>query len=131
MMLLVKGIFKRAAKGTVVKRVVVKGGLTAACLGTYLLGAMAFAEAPVPQSQNSAEQLTEQAQLDQQLTRISLNTANADTLASNLIGIGEAKAEAIIAWREANGRFDNVEQLLEVKGIGKATLEKNKSRITL
>lgn len=63
--------------------------------------------------------------------RVSINSADAATLAANLDGIGEAKAQRIIAWRETNGHFETAEQLLEVKGIGKATLQKNLDRIAL
>ena len=54
---------------------------------------------------------------------IDLNTATVEQL-KTLKGIGQKKAEAIIAWREANGGFKSVDQLTEVKGIGKKTLEK-------
>ena len=63
--------------------------------------------------------------------RISLNTANAETLADHLVGIGPTKAEAIIAWRSKHGRFNDIQQLLEIKGIGTATLNKNRHLITL
>ena len=39
------------------------------------------------------------------------------------------KAEAIVQYREKHGNFTMAEQLLEVQGIGKATLEKNRDRI--
>ncbi|MDZ7925299.1 MAG: ComEA family DNA-binding protein [Marinagarivorans sp.] len=64
-------------------------------------------------------------------TRISLNSADADTLSKHLVGIGPAKAAAIVQWRDTNGRFTSVEQLLEIKGIGEATLNKNRARVTL
>lgn len=63
--------------------------------------------------------------------RVNLNSADARTLATLLDGIGLTKAERIVAWRKANGRFIKAEQLLEVKGIGEATLKKNLSRISL
>ena len=44
--------------------------------------------------------------------------------------IGPAKAEAIVAYREANGPFSSVEDLVLVKGIGGATLEKNRGKLT-
>ena len=52
---------------------------------------------------------------------IDLNTADAQTL-ERLPGIGPVKAQAIIRHREQNGRFTRVEDLLEVPGIGQATL---------
>ena len=41
-------------------------------------------------------------------------------------GVASKKAEAIIAYRDANGRFESIEQLSEVKGIGEALLSRNK-----
>ncbi|UTF60757.1 ComEA family DNA-binding protein [Gilvimarinus sp. DA14] len=61
---------------------------------------------------------------------ININIADAQTL-TELKGIGEAKAEAIIAWREENGAFESPEQLLAVNGIGEATLENIMQQITL
>ena len=49
-------------------------------------------------------------------TPVDLNTADVATLTS-LNGIGPAKAEAIVAYRKANGPFTRVEQLTEVKGL--------------
>jgi len=59
---------------------------------------------------------------------ININTADVEALAS-LKGIGTKKAEAIIAWREKNGGFTSVEQLLEVKGIGAAILDANRESL--
>jgi len=52
-------------------------------------------------------------------------------LAAGLNGIGLKKAEAIVGWRSKNGKFTKVEQLMEVKGIGAKTLEKNRKSIVL
>jgi competence protein ComEA len=46
-----------------------------------------------------------------------------------LSGVGEAKAKAIVAYRESNGPFASVDELLEVKGIGKAILDKNREKL--
>jgi len=61
--------------------------------------------------------------------RLNLNSANAESLQRDLFGIGAAKAKAIIAYRETNGPFTAIDELLEVKGIGKALLEKNRDRL--
>lgn len=61
--------------------------------------------------------------------KVRLNSADAETLRRDLFGIGAAKAKAIIAYRESNGPFTAVDELLEVKGIGKALLEKNRDRL--
>ena len=62
---------------------------------------------------------------------VNVNTADAETIAKELKGIGMSKAQAIVEYREANGHFETVEQLTEVKGIGLKTVEKNRSEILL
>jgi competence protein ComEA len=53
--------------------------------------------------------------------KVNLNTATAEQL-DTLPGVGPVTAQAILSWREENGRFGSVDDLLEVKGIGDATL---------
>lgn len=67
----------------------------------------------------------------QQTAPINLNSADAETISRELKGIGETKAKAIVAYREAHGPFSSVDDLLEVKGIGAATLEKNRAKLSL
>ncbi len=54
---------------------------------------------------------------------ININTATAEELADFLPGVGEVKAQRIVAYRETAGGFDSVDELLQVKGIGPKTLE--------
>lgn len=61
--------------------------------------------------------------------RLDLNQADAATLQRELNGIGKAKAEAIVAYRDANGPFTTVDELLEIKGIGNALLERNRDKL--
>ncbi|OLF52434.1 ComEA family DNA-binding protein [Pseudomonas chlororaphis] len=60
---------------------------------------------------------------------VDLNSADAATLQRELSGVGQVKAKAIVAYREANGAFSSVDELLEVKGIGKAILESNREKL--
>lgn len=62
---------------------------------------------------------------------LNLNTADAPTLQKELNGIGKAKAEAIVAYRDANGPFASVDELLEIKGIGNALLERNRGKLVV
>lgn len=57
---------------------------------------------------------------------VNVNTADAAAIAEALSGVGPAKAEAIVAYREANGPFKTAEDLLNVKGIGEGTLKQIK-----
>ena len=61
---------------------------------------------------------------------ININSADAETLTRELKGIGATKAKAIVAYRDAHGPFSSIDQLLEVKGIGAATLEKNRAKLS-
>ena len=61
--------------------------------------------------------------------KVNINTADADRLDA-LPGIGPVLAQRIIDWRTANGPFTDPEQLLEVDGIGQATLDRLRDHIT-
>ncbi len=61
---------------------------------------------------------------------VNINTADANTLAQ-LKGVGAKKAEAIIAFRKANGAFKSIDQFADVKGIGEKTLEANRKNIRI
>ncbi len=63
--------------------------------------------------------------------KVNLNSANAETLQKELSGIGAAKANAIVAYREEHGGFTAVDELIEVKGIGKALLDKNRDKLSI
>jgi len=55
--------------------------------------------------------------------QVDLNTATVAELVE-VPGIGQATAERIVAWREQNGAFRSVEDLMKVKGIAEKALEK-------
>ncbi len=62
---------------------------------------------------------------------VNINTATADSLAFNIKGVGKKKAEAIIAYRQANGPFKSIDELLKVKGIGPKILVKNRADLLI
>ncbi len=66
----------------------------------------------------------------QTVTLLSSNTASAKDLAT-LKGIGLKKAQAIVNYRENNGAYQSVEELLKVKGIGKKVLLDNKAKLSI
>ncbi len=59
-----------------------------------------------------------------------LNTATAQELKERLIGVGQRRAEAIVAYRERVGDFRNDDELSQVRGIGPHVLSANKTRIS-
>ena len=60
---------------------------------------------------------------------VNINRDDADTIADILDGVGMSKAKAIVEYRELNGDFEVLEDLLAVKGIGENTLNKNNKKI--
>jgi competence protein ComEA len=62
--------------------------------------------------------------------KINLNTATAEQL-DTLPGVGPVTAQAILSWRTENGRFTSVDDLLDVKGIGDATLADLRNLVTV
>jgi competence protein ComEA len=60
---------------------------------------------------------------------VNVNTASADELSQNLKGIGNSKANAVVSYRDENGKFTDLDSLTLVKGIGSKTVEKNKADI--
>ena len=65
-----------------------------------------------------------------QTTLININTASSEEL-QTLSGIGEAKANAIIAYRKEHGGFKDISELMNVSGIGEKTFENIRDRITV
>jgi len=88
--------------------------------------------------ENCLKQMTEDGRLEAAVTSyagvqsslINVNTAGQEELI-RLNGIGEAKARAIIAYREEHGPFQDISELVNVSGISNATLEKFRDQVTL
>jgi competence protein ComEA len=62
---------------------------------------------------------------------VNINTASAEEIAEGLKGVGMSKAQAIVEYREANGTFLHVDELVNVKGIGIRTIDQNRGLILL
>ncbi|MDH5785298.1 MAG: ComEA family DNA-binding protein [Chromatiales bacterium] len=62
---------------------------------------------------------------------VNINTADATTLAANIVGIGEKKALAIVQFREEHGPFKSVDELTQVKGIGLKLVDNNRENLTV
>ena len=64
------------------------------------------------------------------LAKVNINTATAEELQA-IKGIGQVKAEAIVKDRKKNGKFNSIDDLARVKGIGEKTVKKIKNEITI
>ncbi len=62
---------------------------------------------------------------------VNINTASAEEIAEALNGVGMSKAQKIIEYREQNGPFAHIDELVNVKGIGLRTVDKNRAVILL
>lgn len=79
---------------------------------------------------NSAYQFLLAQQKQAKKPVININTASQAEFLT-LDGVGVKTAEAIVFYRESVGRFNSVDELLKVKGIGQKTLDKNRHRLTV
>ena len=62
---------------------------------------------------------------------VNINTADAKSLDTALVGVGPKAAKAIVDYRTKNGAFKSVEDLEKVKGIGPKLVEKNRGNLTV
>lgn len=63
------------------------------------------------------------------LKKISINKATAQELNGSFKGIGKKRAEAIVSYRDAHGGYHSVEDLAQVRGLGKAFVESHLSQL--
>ncbi|MCZ2720098.1 helix-hairpin-helix domain-containing protein [Marinomonas sp. 15G1-11] len=62
---------------------------------------------------------------------LNINTASVKQLSAVMSGVGDAKAKAIIAFRDQNGPFESIDDLTKVKGIGSALINRNREFISV
>jgi len=98
-------------------RRLVARGLATACALTLALVAVSAVQAAQPEAPSLSGV-------------VNLNTATPEEL-QLLPGVGEARAVAIVAMRKRQGGFQDVDDLLEVKGIGQAMLKRMRPHVTL
>ncbi len=60
---------------------------------------------------------------------VNVNSADAETLAKELNGVGLSKAQAIVEYREKYGPFKSADELSLVKGIGERIVDMNRADI--
>ena len=134
------GVYELQEGDRITHAIEAAGGLTEAAGQVYLNQAAHLTDGQriyVPskeEEQSLTEELSPTDRADGQTAKdtgkVNLNTATKAELLS-LNGIGESRAEAILAYREANGRFGNIEDLKKVDGIKDGIFQKIREQITV
>ena len=62
---------------------------------------------------------------------VDIKTANAEALAEAIDGVGIKKARDIVTYRQKNGPFESVDELIEVSGIGRQTVDGSRENLTV
>ena len=60
---------------------------------------------------------------------INVNSATAEELAESLVGVGQARAEAIVTYRREHGDFIDLDEFMAVQGIGPSVVANNAGKI--
>jgi competence protein ComEA len=104
-------------------RVAVRTGLV--CLAVAMMIGSAAAQQPNPQGRARQTRVKEAS-----TAIVNINTATSAQL-QTLPGVGEKTAERILEYRQKNGSFKKIEELMNVKGIGEKSFLKMKDRLTV
>ncbi len=141
------GVYALDPGSRVFQAIETAGGFLPEAAGTYINQAQTLsdgqqiyvptkeeAQEMIPPGQNSGNaaaggSLSDSSQSGEE-AKVNLNTADADALMT-LSGIGEAKAEAILAYREEHGGFSSIEEIMNVSGIKESTFSKIKDKISV
>jgi len=105
-----------------------KISINSLCAKVFLISALSFPIVSFAADTNSMAVTQSDSQSLEQ--SIHLNKSTLDELLT-LKGVGQKKAEAILAYRELIGGFKNIEELMNVKGIGNKIIADNKSRLKI
>lgn len=129
------GVYSLRAGSRLYEAIEAAGGMTDAAAGESLNQAARAEDGQqiyVPSKEEVMQGRTVQGTESQNLDdgKINLNTASKEELMT-LNGIGEAKATAIITYREEHGGFQTVEELMEVEGIKEGVFNKVKDQIKI
>jgi competence protein ComEA len=113
------------------KTMISKQALKFLLVGSLALGIGANPVQVLAAPPHAKEQAKEQSKDPAMAKPVNINKADAQTIADQLVGIGAAKARAIVKYRETHGPFISIDQLQDVSGVGPALIVSNRQRITL
>lgn len=128
-----EGVYTLPAGSRIYQAIEAAGGMTDLAASTYLNQAefLTDGQSVVVFSKEEIEQgqVTETLGMKAESGKMNINTATKEELMT-LSGIGESKAVSILGYRETNGKFQTIEELKNISGIGDATFDKFKEQIT-
>lgn len=123
------GVYELAEGSRIFEAIELAGGVTEEADASQVNQAQKVADGEMIyiryQGEIEAEEVSQEQQED---GKVNLNTATEEQLMT-LPGIGQAKAKSIIAWREENGNFTKVEDLMKIEGIKEGVFSKIKDSI--
>lgn len=121
------GVYELPAGSRVFEAIDQADGLTAEADAGQMNQAEILSDGQMIYVRKQGEEVLE-TPVQQEDGKVSLNTATEEQLMT-LPGIGQAKAESIIAWREENGGFTRIEDLMKIEGIKEGVFSKIKDSI--
>lgn len=131
------GVYELEAKSRVYAAIQAAGGMTEEADQNYLNQAESLKDGQQVYVPSKGEAETdadsskgEHVMREKDNGKVNLNTAGKEELMT-LTGIGEAKAESIIRYREENGGFQKPEELMQIEGIKTGVFNKIKEQITV
>ena len=123
------GVYELTEGSRVFQAIELAGGLTEEADAGQMNQAQTVSDGEMIYVRHQGETETEEADVVQpEDGKVNLNTATEEQLMT-LPGIGQAKAQCIIAWREENGGFARIEDLMEIEGIKEGVFSRIKDSI--
>lgn len=123
------GVYELPADMRIADAIEAAGGMTEQAAQTYLNQA-AFLEDGQKVYVPDQEEAEEKLQLSTEQRKVNLNTAGISEL-TTLSGVGESKAQAIIRYREENGGFCSIDEIMKIEGIKEGVFQKIKDHIVV
>lgn len=122
------GVYELPAGSRVYEALEAAGGMTPEADQTYLNQAEFIEDGQ--QIYVPAQEETTTVKTTDKQGKVNINTATIEELMT-LTGIGEAKAGSIIQYRETNGKFHSIEELMQIEGIKRGVFNKIKEQIVV
>lgn len=131
------GVYELAEGSRVYEAIQIAGGMTETAAKDYVNQAQMLVDGQrvyIPSTEEAEQGQMQEHSVSSSVMeseiKVNINTAGKEELMT-LTGIGEVRAEAILAYRQMKGRFGDIEELMQVEGIKQGTYEKIKDQITV